>query len=97
MAELGTTELVGVFEGALVGANQMVFRERAKTSLVRILHESRMAIRELGKRHAESGTVDDPEHIFMLLDEELDSFVADPSRYSELLHDRYENWLNSGT
>ena len=29
----------------------------------------------------------------MLLDEELESFVADPSRYSALLHDRYENWL----
>jgi len=93
LAELGNEELVGVFEGALVGANQMVFRERAKTSLVRVLHESRMAIRELGKRHAESGTVNDPEHIFMLLDEELESFVADPSRYSALLHDRYENWL----
>jgi len=93
LAELGNEELVGVFEGALVGANQMVFRERAKTSLVRVLHESRMAIRELGKRHAESGTVSDPEHIFMLLDEELESFVADPSRYSALLHDRYENWL----
>ena len=93
LAELGNEELVGVFEGALVGANQMVFRERAKTSLVRILHESRMAIRELGKRHTESGTVSDPEHIFMLLDEELESFVADPARYSALLHDRYENWL----
>ena len=93
LAELGNEELVGVFEGALVGANQMVFRERAKTSLVRVLHESRMAIRELGKRHTESGTISDPEHIFMLLDEELESFVADPSRYSALLHDRYENWL----
>ena len=93
LAEVGDDELIGVFEGALVGANQMVFRERAKTSLVRILHESRMAIRELGKRHTESGTVSDPEHIFMLLDEELESFVADPSRYSALLHDRYENWL----
>ena len=93
LVELGNEELVGVFEGALVGANQMVFRERAKTSLVRVLHESRMAIRELGKRHTESGTVSDPEHIFMLLDEELESFVADPSRYSALLHDRYENWL----
>ena len=93
LAELGNEELVGVIEGALVGANQMVFRERAKTSLVRVLHESRMAIRELGKRHTESGTVSDPEHIFMLLDEELESFVADPSRYSALLHDRYENWL----
>ena len=93
LAELGNEELVGVFEGALVGANQMVFRERAKTSLVRVLHESRMAIRELGKRHTESGTLSDPEYIFMLLDEELESFVADPSRYSALLHDRYENWL----
>ena len=94
LAEVGDDELIGVFEGALVGANQMVFRERAKTSLVRVLHESRMAIRELGKRHADSGIVDDPEHIFMLLDEELESFVVDPSSYSALLRDRYENWLS---
>ena len=53
-----------------------------------------MAIRELGKRHADSGIVDDPEHIFMLLDEELESFVVDPSSYSALLRDRYENWLS---
>ena len=93
LEELGNEELIGVFEGALVGANQMVFRERAKTSLVRVLHESRMAIRELGKRHAVVNTLSNPEHIFMLLDEELESFVADPSSYSALLQDRYENWL----
>ena len=92
LAEIGDEELSGVFEGALVGGNQMVFRERAKTSLVRVLHESRMAIRELGRRHANKGNIGDLEQIFMLLDEELESFTADPASFTTTLEERYTGW-----
>jgi len=93
LSEIGDDELSGVFEGALVGGNQMVFRERAKTSLVRVLHESRMAIRELGKRHASKGTIGDLEHIFMLLDEELEEFIANPTSFTQLLQERHLGWI----
>ncbi len=90
--EIGDEELSGVFEGALVGGNQMVFRERAKTSLVRVLHESRMGIRELGRRHTTEGNIGALEHIFMLLDEELEGFIADPRSFTEILEERYADW-----
>ncbi|MEC7844160.1 MAG: PEP-utilizing enzyme [Actinomycetota bacterium] len=94
LAEIGDEELSGIFEGALVGGNQMVFRERAKTSLVRVLHESRMAIRELGRRHVDNGNIGDLEHIFMLLDEELEAFIADPASFTMTLEERYEGWTS---
>ena len=89
--ELGE-ELSGVFEGALVGGNMMVFRERTKTTLVRVLHETRMALRELGRRHAESGNLDDASHIFMLTEDELDDFVAEPTGHRERLAARAVGW-----
>ena len=92
LAEIGDEELIGVFEGALVGGNQMVFRERCKTTLVRVLHESRMAMRELGRRHAQQGTIGDEDHIFMLIDEELEAFIADPSSFTDLLAERHAGW-----
>ena len=94
LAEIGDEELSGIFEGALVGGNQMVFRERAKTSLVRVLHESRMAIRELGRRHVDNGNIGDLEHIFMLLDEELEAFITDPASFTMTLEERYEGWTS---
>jgi pyruvate,water dikinase len=51
-----------------------------------------MAIRELGRRHEDSGTLDSDQQIFMLLDEELEDFVADPSSFTEKLAKRYKDW-----
>ena len=92
LKEIGNDELTATFEGAIVAANMMVFRERSKTTLVKPLHESRMAIRELGRRHLEVGTIDSSEQIFMLLDEELEAFVENPSSFTEKLAKRYEGW-----
>ena len=88
LADLGDDDMAGMFEAALVGGNMMVYRERAKTTLVRVLHEVRMAARELGRRHAEAGTLSDPDHIFMLTESELDGFVADPGSFRETLAQR---------
>ena len=92
LKEIGNDELTATFEGAIVAANMMVFRERSKTTLVKPLHESRMAIRELGRRHLEVGTIDSSEQIFMLLDEELEAFVENPSSFTGKLAKRYEDW-----
>lgn len=93
LADLGNEELSGVFESALVGGNMMVHRERAKTTLVRALHEVRMALRELGRRHHEAGNLADPEHIFMLAADELDGWVEDPVAHRDTLAARYAEWL----
>jgi pyruvate,water dikinase len=51
-----------------------------------------MPARELARRHAEAGDIDDPQHVFMLLDDELEPFAADPSSFREVLAERYATW-----
>jgi pyruvate,water dikinase len=92
VAPLGD-ELAGQFEAALVAANQLAFRERTKTNIIRAVHEGRMVFRELGRRHAERGTLRDARHVFMLLDDELEPFVADPASFTDTLAGRYSDWL----
>jgi rifampicin phosphotransferase len=89
---LGNDELAGQFEAAIVAANQLSFRERTKTNIVRVVHEGRMAFRELGRRHAEAGHLADSSHIFMLLDEEVEKFVANPASFKQTLSERYGTW-----
>ncbi len=85
-------DLAGVFEGALVGGTMMVFRERAKTTVIKALHEARMLFRELGRRQALAGNLDDPAHVFMVTHDELPAFVADPSAWRDVLADRADQW-----
>ena len=85
-------ELAGMVEGALVAGNMMAYRERTKTNIVKVVHEGRMAMRELGRRHAEAGDIDDPQHVFMLLESELDDFVADPASLRGTLAQRADEF-----
>ena len=90
-------ELAGQFEAALVASNQLWFRERTKTNIVRVVHEGRMVFLELARRNVAAGDLARPEHIFMLLDSELESFVADPAAMKQMLADRYEQWQHLWT
>ena len=92
-ADEGGAELAGMFEAALVAANFMIYRERAKTNIIKTVHEGRMVFRELGRRHAEAGNLDDPLHVFMLTSAELDDFIADPGSFRETLARRHDDWL----
>ena len=92
VAALGNEELTAQLEGAIVATNQLAFRERTKTNIVRTVHEGRMVFRELGRRHAETGTLAHPDHIFMLLDSEVEPFVEAPSALAGDLAERYTQW-----
>lgn len=85
-------ELAVQVDAAVAAAHQLAFRERTKTNIIRAVHEGRMAFTELGRRHAEAGDLDDAHHVFMLLDEELDGFVADPGSFREVLAGRHRDW-----
>jgi len=91
VAPLGA-ELAGQFEGAIVASSQMAIRERTKTNIIRAVNEVRVAVRELGRRHAALGNLGDAHHVFMLLDAELEKFVADPKSFSAPLAERYGQW-----
>jgi phosphohistidine swiveling domain-containing protein len=92
VAALGNDGLNAQLEVAIVATNQLAFRERTKTNLVRVVHEGRMVFRELGRRHGLAGNLNHVEHVFMLLDDEVESFVKNPTFMTTTLAGRYEQW-----
>ena len=54
-------------------------RERSKTNAIRLVHECRVTMRELGRRMVERGIFDSLGEYGMLRDDELDAFLADPA------------------
>ncbi len=85
-------ELAAQFEGALIAGNMQAFRERTKSTIVIPVNELRVIFNELGRRHHQAGHIDLPDHIFMLLDEELETFVASPTGWNDKLAGRYKMW-----
>ncbi|CAB4883798.1 MAG: hypothetical protein F2793_07870 [Actinobacteria bacterium] len=63
-------------------------REAGKNAAVKLFHEPKLAFRELGRRMHERGAIADPMDIFMLLDSELDGFLADQSGWAATLSQR---------
>ena len=51
-------------------------REQTKTSIVKIVHEVRLAARELGRRLSAVGKLEKMEHIFMMRDVDLEDAIA---------------------
>jgi pyruvate,water dikinase len=82
-------EALGTFELALRSAHLfMAGRERAKTNIIKVIHEMRMAMRELAVRHDYSMS-----EVCMLLADELDAFVAAPDEFRARLTAREEQYL----
>lgn len=69
-------------------------RERTKTNIIRVMHEVRLATRELGRRFAKRGVLAHPRQLYMLLDEELDGFLQEPARFVDLLAGRESTYLS---
>jgi rifampicin phosphotransferase len=70
-------EALGTFEVGLRSAATFIpGRERSKTTIVRVIHEARLATSELGRRAAARGTLERPADIYMLFVDELTELVA---------------------
>ncbi len=80
----------GAFEIGLRSAGTFIpGRERAKTSIIRVIHEGRMAVRELGRRLEERGWIDRLSDVFLLFVDELESVAAgNPPDRAELAERR---------
>jgi rifampicin phosphotransferase len=85
-------ELAGMFESALVAGNMQAYRERTKSTIVIPVNELRVMMNELGRRHAEAGNIAQADYIYMLLDEELEQFVASPKGWNDKLAKRHATW-----
>jgi pyruvate,water dikinase len=68
------------------------WRERGKANCVRVLHEARMAMAELGRRMAGRGQLAKAADIFLALDEELDGLMIDPTYLKDRLTAREVEW-----
>ncbi len=63
-------------------------REMGKNACIRLIHEAKLAIMELGRRMVADGVIGDEQQVFMLLDDELDGFLDNPSAMSDTLRAR---------
>jgi len=87
-------ETAGTFEAALGSAQLFLAgRERAKTNLVTIINEMRVALREYASRLVERGVIDRIEKIFMADDNELDRLRHAPETIVPTLDARYAQFL----
>jgi len=81
------------FEAALTSARVFLAgRERAKTNVVRVINEARMALYEYARRLVERGVIDEVEQVFMVTDDELDELRADPSSLKETIVSRWSQY-----
>jgi pyruvate,water dikinase len=85
----GQPEVLGQFEAGLRSAHvYLAGRERAKTNVIKVLHEVRLAVRELGARHGYTMS-----ELCMLLADELDAFCAGPDEFRPRLIGREQQYL----
>jgi rifampicin phosphotransferase len=87
----GSAEQLAQFDAALASA-ALCIAAREKTKLMCVLHlgEIRMAFLELGRRGVAAGLFTDPFDVMMLLADELDAYVADPSSFAPVIAERRE-------
>lgn len=73
-----------------IRSGQLFYRKReaGKDAAVRVMLEAKLPFFELGRRMVERKILAEDRHVFQLLDSELDAFLADPGRWSEVLTDR---------
>jgi pyruvate,water dikinase len=82
-------EVQGQFAAALRAATVFLAgRERSKTNAIKLVHEARVALKELGRRYVAAGHFDAPDNFGMLTNAELDSLLADPASWTEEIRRR---------
>ncbi|HUS41760.1 MAG TPA: PEP-utilizing enzyme [Ilumatobacteraceae bacterium] len=83
-------ETAGMFEAALQSAQVFLSgRERAKTNVVTVINEMRVALREFGRRLVERGVIDQIEEVFMVTNDELDRLHLHPDTMKDLIAARW--------
>jgi rifampicin phosphotransferase len=83
-------ETSGLFEAALGSAQLFLSgRERAKTNVVMVINEMRVALREFGRRLVERRLLDQIEQVFMVTNDELDLLRHDPESMTGVIRERW--------
>ncbi len=86
-------ETAGMLEAGLQSARVFLAgRERAKSNVVRVINEMRVALREFGRRLVERGVIDEIEQVFMLTDAELDQIRFQPDAFKPVIAQRWTQY-----
>jgi pyruvate,water dikinase len=85
----GDSETHGQFVAALrAGPLFLAGRERSKTNAIRLTHELRLMMHELGRRYVDRGLFDRPNNFGMVRWDELDQLATDPAGLADALRER---------
>jgi rifampicin phosphotransferase len=68
------------------------WRERGKTNAVKVMHEVRAPLFELGRRLTARGELDHPQQVFMALEPELDLLATHAADIADTLRERERQW-----
>ena len=83
-------ETAGMFEAALRSSQVFLgVRERAKTNVVTVINEMRVALREFGRRLVDRGVIDRVEQVFMVTNDELDRLRLHPETMRDIVTERW--------
>jgi rifampicin phosphotransferase len=74
--------------GMASAARWLGWREKGKYACIRLIHEVKLAMYELGQRMVDAGVIVKRQEIFNLLDGELDAFLADPQSFAATIAER---------
>jgi phosphohistidine swiveling domain-containing protein len=89
----GDAETAGMFEAALQSSQVFLSgRERAKTNVVTVINEMRVALREFGRRLVERGVIEQIEQVFMVTNDELDRLRLHPETMRGVIAERWEQF-----
>ncbi len=68
-------------------------RERTKTNNIRVIHEMRMAMREIGRRMVAAGVFDEIEDFGFVTKDEMPAFLADPKPMAATVRERRAEYM----
>ena len=86
-------EAVQTLHLAIASARRFgAWRERGKTNAVKVMHEVRAPLFELGRRLTARGELDHPQQVFMALEPELDLLATHAGDIADTLRERERKW-----
>jgi phosphohistidine swiveling domain-containing protein len=89
----GDPEAQGQFLAGVASAARFVAgRERSKTSIIKVVHECRLAVWELGRRLVELGGAGEARDVCMLFLDEIDRAMAEPTWAHQTITERQAHY-----
>ena len=86
----GDPETSGAFAASYASSGiWQACRERCKSNNIAAIHEVRVCFDEIGRRMVAAGHLQATEQIYMLLETELEHYLANPASFKEVLAERF--------